>query len=326
MRRREFIVLAGGAAAVWPLAARAQHAVTPIIGFMHPSTAERNHDAVSAFEEGLRNQGYIGGQNVRIEYRWGNDNYDLLPKLAQELVAANASVILAATPVAALAAKRATGTIPIVFCVASDPVKDGIVPSLRRPGGNITGTSFLADLLSAKRLELLHAIVPNAKVIGVLVNPKNANAELEIEDARQAARSIGIQAIFSNATTEREIDESFPYLRQQHADALLIASDAFLNLHAEQIAKLALENRVPTCFSFREPVLSGGLMSYGASRPDAYRRAANYVARILQGEKTADLPVQQPTKFEFVLNLKTARALVLTVSNSVQLLADEVIE
>ena len=325
MRRREFIALVGGAT-VWPLAARAQQPAIPVIGFMHPSTAERNQEVIAAFEEGLRNVGYVAGRNVKIEYRWANDNYDRLPELAQDLVKGKASVILAATPVAALAAKRATDSIPIVFTIGSDPVKDGLVASLGRPGGNITGTTFFADLLSAKRLELLRVLMPNSTVFGVLVNPKNANAELETNDANQAARSMGAQTVLLSATTEPEISESFLQLRQQHTDALLIASDAFLNLHADQITKLAIENNVPTCFSFREPVLLGGLMSYGASRPDSYRRAANYVGRILNGEKAADLPVQQPTKFEFVLNLKTAKGLGLTIPHSVQLLADEVIE
>ncbi len=282
---------------------------------------------VAAFQDGLKQTGYVPGENVAIEYRWANNNYDLLPELAQELVRRQVFVILAATPIAALAAKRATGQIPIVFAVGSDQVKDGLVTSLGRPTGNITGTTFFGDLLSAKRLELLHELTRGTNAFGVLVNPKNPNAELEIKDASSAARSLGLDLVFANAQDESEIDAFFLRVREgRSVSGLLIASDAFLNLHGKKIAQLAAQYALPTCFSYREPVAAGGLMAYGASRPDAYRRAGNYVGRILQGEQTHNLPVEQPAKYEFVLNLKTATALGINVPSSIQLLADEVIE
>ena len=326
MRRREFVALLGGSAAAWPFRAHAQKP-SASVGFIHASAADRSRDVVAAFEDGLRQAGYPPGDTLTIEYRWANDDYDRLPRLAQELVSHQVAVILAATPVAALAVMHATGQIPIVFCVGSDPVKDGLVTNLNRPTGNITGTTFFGDLLSAKRLELLHEFVPGSKVIGVLVNPKNPNADLETKDAKQAAQSLGLDLIFANAQTVSEIENTFLRFREGPSIAgLLVASDAFLNLHAKEIAQIALQYRLPTCFSYREPVVAGGLMAYGANRPDAYRRAGNYVGRILHGAKAGDLPVEQPTKFEFALNLKTAKALGLNVPSSMQLLADEVIE
>jgi putative tryptophan/tyrosine transport system substrate-binding protein len=297
----------------------------PIVGYIHPSAADRNQDTANAFEEGLKQTGYTSRENVSIEYRWANDDYSRLPELVQNLVDQKVAVILAATPVAALAAKRGTLSIPIVFCVGSDPIRDGLVASLNSPGSNITGTTFFADLLSAKRLALLHELV-GSNAFAVLVNPKNVNAELEVNDTKEAARSLGLQLVFADASTEKEINDAVPRFRGQGAAALLVESDAFLNLHAREIATLTLQHGLATCFSFREPVAAGGLMSYGASRVDAYRRAAVYVGRILHGEKAANLPVQQPTKFDFVLNLKTAKMLGLVVPASMQLLADEVIE
>ncbi len=327
MKRRELLtLLASSTAGAWVLAARAQQRTTPIIGFMHAGTADRTRDIVAAFEDGLKATGYVAGNNVAIEYRWGNDDYDRLPDIAHELLSRNVTLIFAATPVAARAAKLAARQIPIVFCVGSDPVKDGLVPNLNQPGENITGTTFFADLLSAKRLELLQELAHQSNVFGVLVNPTNVNADLEINDATEAARSLGLELIFAKAQSESEIENSFQRFHEGRAIGVLIASDAFLNTHAEEIAQFALQYRLPTCFSFRESVVAGGLMSYGANRPDAFRRAASYVGRILRGEKAGNLPIQQPAKFEFVLNLKTAKALELSVPNSMQLLADEVIE
>jgi ABC-type uncharacterized transport system substrate-binding protein len=326
MRRREFMALLGSGAAAWPFRAHAQKP-SAYVGFIHASAAERSRDVVAAFEEGLKQAGYAPGETLTIEYRWADDDYDRLPLLAQELVNHQVAVILAATPVAALAAMHASSQIPIVFCVGSDPVKDGLVTNINRPTGNITGTTFFGDLLSAKRLELLHKLVPGSKVIGILVNPKNPNADLEIKDANQAAQSLALDLIFANTQSVSEIENSFVRFGERTSIAgILIASDAFLNLHAKEIAQLALQYRLPTCFSYREPIVAGGLMAYGANRPDAYRRAGNYVGRILSGAKTGDLPVEQPTRFELSLNLKTAKALGLNVPSSIQLLADEVIE
>jgi ABC-type uncharacterized transport system substrate-binding protein len=327
MRRREFITALGGVAAAWPLTARAQPAGVPVAGFLHASDADRGRDVVAAFENGLKQTGYTPGENVAIEYRWADDNYDRLPELVQELASRHVAAIMAATPVAALAAKRVASQIPIVFCVGSDPIKDGLVTNLARPTGNITGTTFFADLLSAKRLGLLHDLVRGSNLIGVLVNPKNANADLEIKDAKEAAQSLNLDLVFARAQSESEIDKSFVRFKEGRPVAgLLVASDAFLNLHAKEIAHLAVQYGLPTCFAFRETAVAGGLMAYGASRLDAYRRAGNYLGRILHGEKSSNLPIEQPAKFEFVLNLKTAKALGLNVPTSMQLLADEIIE
>ena len=326
MRRRRFLSLFGCGAVAWPITVRAQQPSLPVIGFLHASSADRSRDVIAAFDDGLKQVGYVPGENVAIEYRWANDDYDRLPGLMKELVNHHVAVVLAATPIAALAAKRAGTQIPIVFTVGSDPVKDGLVASLNRPGENITGTTFFSDLLTAKRLELLHELSHDSDVFGVLVNPKNANAELEISDAKEAAQSLKLDLVLAGAANEREIESSFLRFREARSAGLLVASDAFLNLHAKEIAQSALQYRLPTCFAFRETAAAGGLMAYGASRPDAYRRAGTYVGRILRGESAGNLPVQQATKFEFVLNLKTATALGLTVPPSMQLLADEVIE
>jgi putative tryptophan/tyrosine transport system substrate-binding protein len=325
LKRREVISLLGGAAAAWPLAARAQHSAKPVVGFMH-ATAEPNSDFVVAFKEGLSQTGYVDGRNVTIEFRSAEGQYDRLPAIAAEFVRRQVNVIAAGTPVAALAAKRATTSIPIVFSVGSDPTKDGLVASLSRPGGNITGATFFSNLLTAKRLGLMHELAPNARVFSALVNPKNANAQLQMDEAEQAVRTLGAQIAFVNASTENEIEKAFANFRQQRADALLILSDSFLNSHAHRIAELALLHALPTCFSYRELAVAGGLMSYGASRNDSSRQSGVYAGRILNGEKPGDLPVQQPTKFEFVINIQTARALGIDVPPGVLALADEVIE
>jgi putative tryptophan/tyrosine transport system substrate-binding protein len=327
MKRREFIALLGGAVTAWPIAARAQQpAAGPVVGFMHGGSQQGLKDEVVAFEQGLRETGYVPGKNVTVEYRWAEGRYDRLPELAANLVRRQVAVIATATPVAALATKEATKSIPIVFALGSDPVKDGLVASLNRPGGNITGATFFNNLLVAKRMELLHQLVPNAKIVGVLLNPKNANVELETNDSQTAARALGVELVLLRATDEPGIDKAFASLVEQRAAALLVSGDVLFTTRREQIADLALRYAVPTSVPNREQVLAGGLMSYGANRTDTFRQTGNYVGRILKGEKPSDLPVQQPTKFEFVINMKTAKTLGLTVPNSMQLLADEVIE
>jgi ABC-type uncharacterized transport system substrate-binding protein len=325
VKRREFFTLLGGAAAAWPLAARAQQAGMPVVGFMH-ATAAPDSDVVAAVKQGLRETGYVDGVNINVQTRSAEGRYDRLPAIAAEFVQHQVAVIVAGTPVAALAAKQATTSIPIVFAVGSDPVRDGLVASLSRPGGNVTGATFFSNLLTGKRLGLLHELVPNARTFRGLVNLKNANAQFQINEAEQAARSLGLPISFVNAASETDIDKAFNEFTGQRADALLVLSDSFLNAEARRIAELALRHALPTCFAYREPAVAGGLMGYGASRIDATRQSGVYAGRILKGEKPADLPVQQPTKFEFVINMKTAKALGLTIPYSMQLLADEVIE
>jgi len=326
MKRREFITLLGGAAA-WPrLAAAQQPAARPVVGFMHGGSQQGLEDEIVAFEQGLRETGYVPGKNVTVEYRWAEGQYDRLPELAANLVRRQVAVIATGTPVAALATKEATKSIPIVFALGSDPVKDGLVASLNRPGGNITGATFFNNLLVAKRMELLHQLVPNAKIVGVLLNPKNANVELETNDSQTAARALGLDLVLLRATDEPGIDKAFASLVEQRAAVLLVSGDVLFTTRREQIADLALRYAVPTSHSGRGQVLAGGLMSYGANRTDTFRQTGNYVGRVLKGERPSDLPVQQPTKFEFVINIRTAKKLGLTVPNAMQLLADELIE
>ena len=325
MKRREFITLVGGAAA-WPFAAYGQQHERPVIGYLHAGSAMASQHQVLAFAQGLGQMGYIDGQNVTIEYRWAEGRYERLKSLAAELAQRRVALIAVGTPVATLAVKQATTSIPVVFHIGSDPVKNGIVNSLSRPGGNITGATFFSNLLTAKRLGLLHELVPGTKSFGVLVNPKNANAQMQGSEAEQGARALSLQLAFVNASTTSEIDASFVQFKQRQVQALLVLSDAFLNNNASHIANLATRHGLPTCFALREPAVAGGLMSYGASTADATRQAGNYAGRILKGEKPGDLPVQQPTKFQFVINMKTAKALGITIPNSMQLLADELLE
>lgn len=325
LRRHEFIAMIGGSVA-WPGVARAQQMPAPVIGFMHAASPTSNRLQVTRFEEGLREAGFIVGQNVAVEYRWAEGRYERLPVIAAELVARKVAVLATGTPVAALAAKNATTAIPIVFVVGSDPVANGLVASLARPGGNITGATFFSNLLTGKRLALLHEIVPQAKIFGALVNPNNANARLQTEEAQKAAVALKVQLVLAYAASANDLASAFDQLKTRQVEALIILSDAVLNGLAGRIARLALDHRLPTCFAFRGPTEAGGLMSYGSDNSEASHQAGTYVGRILKGEKPGDLPVQQPTRFEFIINMKTAKALHLTIPNSVQLLADEVIE
>jgi ABC-type uncharacterized transport system substrate-binding protein len=323
MRRREFITVLSSAAA-WPLAARAQQAAMPVVGFLHPATFDTFAPLVAAFHQGLNEIGYIEGRSVAIDYRWGEGRYDRLPALAAELVRRQVTVIATpgSTP-ATLAAKAATSTIPIIFAVGSDPVEFGLVASLSRPGGNLTGVSMLAAEMAAKRLQLLGELVPNAAVIAVLVNPVSPTAETEKKSLISAAPLLGRQILFLNAGSEREIDAAFSTLK---AGALLVLPDAFFISRRDQITTLAARKSIPTMYHRREFAYAGGLTSYGDVLPDAYRQVGAYVGLILKGTKPADLPVVQPTKFELVVNLKTAKALGLEVPPTLLARADEVIE
>jgi putative ABC transport system substrate-binding protein len=330
LKRRKFITLLGCAAA-WPLAARAQQRGTtpPIIGFLSGQSPEASAHLVAAFKQGLNEAGYIDGQNVAIEYRWALGQFDRLPALAADLVGRQVAVIAATAgggTAAALAAKQATATVPIVFTSGTDPVKIGLVSSLNRPGGNVTGIAWLSLTLDAKRLGLLHELVPQAEAIAVLLNPTFADAASQLREIEQAARTIGPGVTILNAANAREIDAAFEMLVQMRAGALLVGADAFFIGRREQFAALTARHRLPAIYEDRDFAVAGGLMSYGASFPDAVRQVAIYVGRIIKGEKPADLPVAQPTKFELVINLKTARTLGLTVPDTLLATADEVIE
>ena len=325
--RRKFLATLGGAAAAWPLAARAQQSgPMPVIGFLG-STSPDATPSTAGFRRGLAETGYVEGQNVAVEYRWAGGRYDQLPALAADLVRRRVAVIAAGgTSAPALAAKAATSTIPIVFQTGSDPVKDGLVASLNRPGGNITGVSRLSFILAPKRLELLHELVPKATVIAFLVNPANPVAPSQIEEIREPTRSLGLQVHVLEASSERQIEIAFETLMQKPVGALLLANDTFLSGRRELFIALAARHAVPVMYPSRESVTAGGLMSYDASAEDSFRQVGTYVGRILKGEKPADLPVLQPTKFELAINLKTAKALGLTVSDKLLVAADEVIE
>jgi putative ABC transport system substrate-binding protein len=325
LRRRAFLSLIGGAAS-WPLAARAQQPA-PVIGFLGPATSAAFGSFLHGFRRGLAEAGFVEGRNVAIEYRWADNQTDRLPALAAELVSRPVAVLVAGSATAAaLAAKAATQTIPIVFTVGADPVKFGLVASMNRPGGNVTGVSFLANALVAKHLELLQDLVPAATVIGVLANPNNPNAGSDIKDVQTAAAALGRQVHVANATSERELDAAVNGIAGASAAALLIAPDALFITARARLAALAVAHHLPTIVSNRLYVEDGGLLCYGASIGDAYRQAGVYCGRILKGERPADLPVVQPTKFELVINLKTAKALGLDVPPTLLARADEVIE
>ena len=326
MRRREFLAALAGAIA-WPLPTHAQQKAMPVIGYLASSSAGPSAPNVNAFRKGLSDTRYVDGVNVAFEYRWAEGNYDRLPALAADLVAGKVDVIVASgsTP-AAFAAQNATSTIPIVFTGVSDPVGAGLVASLARPGGNVTGLSILFAGLTPKRLELLSELVPDAKAIALLVNPASPDTEPMIRDAQEAGRAKRMQLPILKASTESEIDAAFASLVQQHADALVVGDDPFFGSRLEQLVGLASRHAVPTIYWRREFAAAGGLISYGPSLTDSYRKSGIYAGRVLKGEKPADLPVQQPTKFELVVNLKTAKALGLTVPQSLLARADEVIE
>jgi putative ABC transport system substrate-binding protein len=326
MRRREFITLLGGATAAWPLAARAQQPAMPVIGFLNGASPEGYARYVAAFHQGLKEVGYVEGQNVTIEYRWAQGRYDRLPALAADLVRRQVAVIAVGTNPAAPAAKAATGTIPIVFTTGLDPVQEGLVASLNRPGGNLTGVTALAVEVGPKALELLHELVPTATVIALLVNPTNPSADVMSKDLQRAAQKLGLQLHVLHASTERHFDAVFTTLVQLRAGGLVIGTDGFFNTQSEQLATLTVRHALPAIFPYREFPAAGGLMSYGVSIRDLYRLVGIYTGRILRGEKPADLPVQQATKVEFVINLKTAKELNLTFPITLLGRADEVIE
>jgi ABC-type uncharacterized transport system substrate-binding protein len=328
MRRREFISLLGGAAAAWPLAARAQQSDVPVIGLVNAGAREASADRVAAFRKGLSETGYVEGQNVAVEYHWFSGQYDRLPTLMADLVRRRVAII--ATPggtLAASAAKAATTTIPVVFGVAEDPVKLGLVSSLARPGGNATGINIFLWEVAAKRLGLLHELAPRAVRVAVLINPGNVpSAEATLRDLPEAARAIGLQIQILNASTSREIEAAFATLVRDRADALFVAPDTFFISRRVQFATLATRHGIPAAYSTRAEVEAGGLMSYGTDIPDMWRQVGVYAGQILKGAKPADLPVVQATKFEFVINLQTARALGLEVPPTLLARADEVIE
>jgi putative tryptophan/tyrosine transport system substrate-binding protein len=326
LKRRDFITLLSSAA-VWPLVARAQQSAVPVIGALNTgSPSPSSEPLMAAFRQGLSEAGYVEGQNLAIEYRWADGHYDRLPALAADLVGRKVDLIMANSPPSALAAKSATSTIPIVFRSGADPVGDGLVASLARPGGNLTGVSFIADELTAKRLEMLSELIPQAGVIALLMNPNNATAERVIRDVQEAARTKGLQLHVLKAGSDSEIDTAFASLVQLHAGALVVGADPFLSSRRERLVALASRSAVPSIYAWREFAASGGLISYGASLTSAFRLVGHYAGKVLKGAQPADLPVQQPTTFELVINLKTAKALGLTVPQSMLMHADEVIE
>ena len=327
MRRREFISVVGGAAATWPLAARAQRTALPVIGFINATSAQRYTKQLGAFLKGLSETGYVDGQNVMIEYRWADGQNDRLQAMAADLVSRHVTVIAATSTPATLVAKAATKTIPIVFETGGDPIKLGLVSSLNRPDGNATGVTQLNHEIAPKRLQLLHELVPTARVLALLVNPTNpALAEPTTKEVQAAARSLGLELNVLNASADRDFDGVFANLNDLRAGGLVFGSDAFFISWSEELAALTVHHAVPAVFETREFVVAGGLMSYGGSITEAYRLTGNYTGRVLRGDKPADLPVQQGTKTEMYINQKTANALGLNVPNTLIGRADEVIE
>jgi putative ABC transport system substrate-binding protein len=324
LRRREFITLLGGAA-VWPLAARAEQRAMPLVAFLNSGSSDGYAPMVAAFRQGLKEAGYVEGQNVAVEYRWAEAQYDRVPLMALELVGRQVAVIVANSP-GVLAIKTAITTIPIVFTTGSDPVQTGLVASLARPGSNVTGVTQLGVEVAPKRLELAHELVPTATIIAALVNPTNPSGEIQSRDLQAAARTLGVQLLVLHASSERDFDTVFANLAQSGASALVIGADVFFVDRAERLAKLALRHALPAISQDRAFAAAGGLMSYGGDTPAVYRIAGVYTGRILKGEKPADLPVQRATKVELIINLKTAKALGLTVPITLLGRADEVIE
>jgi putative tryptophan/tyrosine transport system substrate-binding protein len=326
MQRREFITLLGGAAATWPLAVRAQQPAMPVVGFLHQGSSQPSTHPIDAFRRGLQEAGYVEGRNVTLEFRWADGEYDRLPALAADLVRGHASVIGAALLPAARAAKAATTTIPVVFISGSDPVETGLVTSLNRPTENVTGVSLFSVPLIAKRLELLHEVVPTASFIAVLVNPDNPNATSNERGIEAAASAMRLRTEFIKASSERDFDAAFATIVRQRPGALIVSADGFFAARREHLAALAARYAVPTMYFQREFVAAGGLISYGANSPDMYHQAGVYTGRILKGAKPADLPVVQPTRLELAINLKTAKTLGLDVPPTLLARADEVIE
>ena len=325
MQRREFITLLGGAA-VWPLAARAQQPAMPIIGLLAAPAPTAVGHYMTAFHAGLKEMGYVEGRNTAVEYRWAGGQYERLPEMAADLVRRQAAVIVALAPSAATAAKAATTAIPIVFVMGADPVKLGLVSSLNRPGGNVTGASFLSDALGLKRLELVRELAPHIGRVGVLINLSASGSELHRREVEQAARTLGFELVMLDVSSEREFEAAFATFAQQRAGALVVSPEALFTSHREYLVYLAARQAVPVIYHLREAVLAGGLMSYGASLRDAHRVAGVYTGRILSGAKVDDLPVQQSARFELVINVKTAKALGLDLSPTLLARADEVIE
>lgn len=325
MRRREFIGIVGGAV-VWPLAARAQQVAIPVVGFLNSSSAQVQALPAAAYRRGLEQTGFVEGKNVLIESRWADGQYDRLPEFIADLIRRNVAVIMAGGPPAALAAKKATSTIPVVFTTGDDPVQVGLVTSINRPGGNVTGVHIFFSELESKKLGLLRELVPQATVIAALVNPKFTTAKNQTTELQEAARTFGQQIQIINASGERELDTAFASMAQSQVGALLVAADPFFNTRREQIVSLAARYGIPAVYEQRAFATAGGLMSYGTSLPEGYRQAGIYTGRILKGERPADLPVVLSNKFEFVINLRVAKTLGLKVSANLLSTADEVIE
>jgi putative ABC transport system substrate-binding protein len=326
MKRREFITLLGGTAVTWPLAARAQQPGTPIIGYLGLTSADADAYLLASFRKGLSEAGFDEGRNVTIDYRFAERDVSRLPALATELVARNATVVYTATTVSALAMKAATSTIPIVFAIGADPIKLGLVTSLNRPGGNLTGVSFFTNQMEAKRLGLLHELAPKVDLIAVLLNPNNPFFDNQSSDLDAASRALGLKIHIESARNEQDIATAFAAFARERAGALLVGADPYFNSQRALVIVPAAQFRLPAIYEWREFAEAGGLMSYGTSLTGAYRQASDFVVRILKGANPADLPVQQVTKFEFVINLKTAKALGVSISDNLLSLADEVIE
>jgi putative ABC transport system substrate-binding protein len=327
IRRREFISTLCGIAASWPLAASAQQRSIPVIGLLSARSSGSSVQVLAAFGQGLREAGYVEGRNVTIEYRWADGRFDRLPALARELVRIPVDVIGSfGGPVTAQAARSATTTIPIAFITGDDPVESGLVASISRPGGNLTGVYFFSVSLGGKRLELLRLLAPNVAEVGLLVNLASNSGRTQANELEEAGRALGQKIIVLNASIDEEIDAAFRTLTERRVGALVVSADPYFSARTERIVTLSAYNKIPSMYQFRDYVAAGGLMSYGASITDTYRQVGGYVGRILKGEKPADLPVLQPTKFEFVINMKTAKALGLTVPDKLLALADEVIE
>jgi putative ABC transport system substrate-binding protein len=327
MKRREFITLLGSAAGAWPLASRAQQPAMPVIGLLSVRSPEESAHLLRAFLSGLAESGIVEGQNTVIQYRWAHGEYDRLPTLAAELVHAPVAVLVAVGgEPAARAAKTATTSIPVVTIFSTHPVKSGLISSLSHPGGNVTGVSNLATAMEPKRVGLLHELVPQAKAFGALINPDFPTFADQLADIQAAAQTTGLELHVFRAATNRDIEAAFEAITQQQIAALLVAADPFFNSRRDQIVGLAARRGVPAMYSFRDYAVAGGLMSYGIDLPDTYRQAGAYAGRVLKGAKPAELPVLQPTKFEFVINLKAAKALGVKFSDNLMSLADEVIE